>query len=116
MPVTGLPSRWFDVSRAMIGLLLFAVSIGPAQAELDPASGLVVDTGFEQVRAQCAACHSLMLVTQNRADRDGWLQMIRWMQETQGLWPLGDNEPLIVDYLAKHYGPVRSGRRKPLPR
>ena len=87
-----------------------------AQAELDPASGLVVDTGFEQVRAQCVACHSLKLVQQNRADRDGWLQMIRWMQETQGLWELGDKEPLIVNYLAKHYGPVASGRRKPLPR
>jgi len=101
--------------RVALGCLLLGVFITPATAALDPASGLVVDTGFEQVRAQCAACHSLKLVQQNRADRDGWLQMIRWMQETQGLWPLGDNEPLIVDYLAKHYGPVGSGRRKPLP-
>jgi hypothetical protein len=99
----------------LLGVLFIATPMR-ALAELDPASGLIVDTGFEQVRAQCAACHSLKLVQQNRADRDGWLQMIRWMQETQGLWALGDNEPLIVDYLAKHYGPVHSGRRKPLPR
>ncbi len=101
--------------RAVVGWLLLGSIIAPAEAVLDPASGLVVDTGFEHVRAQCVACHSLKLVLQNRADREGWLQMIRWMQETQGLWPLGDSEPLIVDYLAKHYGPVSSGRRKPLP-
>jgi hypothetical protein len=104
--------RW---SCLLLGAML-TTAPALASAKLDPASGLVVDAGFEQVRAQCAACHSLKLVQQNRADRDGWLQMIRWMQETQGLWSLGDQEPLIVDYLAKHYGPVSSGRRKPLPR
>lgn len=102
--------------RAVVACLLLGVTLTPVLAELDPASGLVVDTGFEQVRAQCSACHSLKLVQQNRADRDGWLEMIRWMQKTQGLWPLGDNESVIIDYLAKHYGPVHSGRRKPLPR
>ena len=107
-----LGHRWNSV---LLGMLL-ATAPAMTWAELDPSSGLVVDAGFEQVRAQCAACHSLKLVQQNRADRDGWLQMIRWMQETQGLWALGDDEPLIVDYLAKHYSPVSSGRRKPLPR
>ena len=98
----------------VVGLLLGLLAVS-ARGEVDPASGLILDEGFEQVRAQCAACHSLKLVLQNRADRDGWLQMIRWMQDTQGLWPLGTSEPLILDYLAKHYGPTRSGRRKPLP-
>ena len=102
------------VAGVLLGLLLW-VSAVPARAEIDPASGLIVDEGFEQVRAQCGACHSLKLVQQNRADRDGWLQMIRWMQDSQGLWPLGANEPVILDYLANHYGPVRGGRRKPLP-
>jgi hypothetical protein len=41
--------------------------------------------------------------------------MIRWMQDTQGLWSLGDNEPLVLDYLAQHYGPFAVGRRPPLP-
>ena len=95
--------------------LWLALLVNPAQAEIDAGSGLIVDTGFEQVRAQCGACHSLRLVLQNRADRDGWLQMIRWMQDTQGLWPLGEKEAVILDYLATHYGPVKSGRRRPLP-
>lgn len=79
------------------------------------ASGLVVDDGFIQVKATCLACHSAKLVTQNRATRDGWEKMIRWMQETQNLWDLGTNEDLILDYLAKHYAPDEAGRRPNLP-
>ena len=78
------------------------------------ASGLVVDDGFIQVKATCLACHSAKLVTQNRATRDGWKKMIRWMQETQNLWDLGTNEDLILDYLAKHYAPGDAGRRRNL--
>lgn len=79
------------------------------------ASGLVVDDGFIQVKATCLACHSAKLVTQNRATRDGWKKMIRWMQETQNLWDLGTNEDIILDYLAKHYAPDEAGRRPNLP-
>ncbi len=102
----------------LIGLacrvVLMLLMAAPAVAEIDPQSGLVIDTGFEQVRSQCMACHSTRLVAQNRSTREGWLQMIRWMQDTQGLWPLGDAEPVILDYLAKNYGPLESGRRRPL--
>ena len=38
--------------------------------------------------------------------------MIRWMQETQGLWDLGENEALILKYLSTHYAPEEVGRRK----
>jgi hypothetical protein len=53
-------------------------------------------------------------VTQNRATRDGWLEMIRWMQETQKLWDLGPNEDKILDYLATYYAPEAKGRRAPV--
>ena len=74
-------------------------------------TGLIYDANFDIVRAHCTACHSGKLVAQNRATREGWLQMIRWMQETQGLWDLGVNEPKILDYLAKNYAPEEVGRR-----
>ena len=74
-------------------------------------TGLVYADGFDLVRGTCTACHSAKLVTQNRATREGWQQMIRWMQETQGLWELGDNEPKILDYLAAYYAPEAIGRR-----
>ena len=57
------------------------------------------------------ACHSAKLVTQNRATRDGWEEMIRWMQAKQGLGDLGANEPVILDYLAANYAPEEIGRR-----
>ena len=77
-------------------------------------TGLVYAEGFEEVRAICTSCHSAKLVTQNRATREGWQQMIDWMQETQGLWELGPAEPKILDYLAKYYAPEAVGRRSNL--
>ncbi len=74
-------------------------------------TGLVYDEGFDVVRGTCTACHSAKLVTQNRATREGWKDMIVWMQETQGLWDLGSNEPIILDYLTKHYAPEEIERR-----
>jgi CxxC motif-containing protein (DUF1111 family) len=75
---------------------------------------LKFDDGFNQVKASCLACHSSKLITQNRATRDGWKKMIRWMQETQNLWDLGPNEDIILDYLAKNYAPEETGRRAQL--
>ena len=77
-------------------------------------TGLVVDQGVDVVMSTCAACHSLDLVIQNRADQQGWKDMIVWMQETQKLWDLGESEPIIINYLAKNYAPENTGRRKNL--
>ena len=76
------------------------------------ATGMIYDDNFTLVKNACTSCHSAKLVTQNRATRDGWEQMIRWMQATQGLQDLGKNEPKILDYLAKNYAPTEVGRRK----
>lgn len=77
-------------------------------------SGMIADKGYEMVVTTCGACHSLKLVKQNRATREGWEDMIRWMQETQKLWDLGANEAVILDYLAKNYAPEKKGRRQKL--
>ncbi len=80
-----------------------------------PATELIVDAGWELVQANCIACHSLSLVTQNRMTRSNWISSIRWMQKEQGLWELGDAETVIVDYLEKNYGVADvAWRRKPL--
>jgi cytochrome c1 len=78
------------------------------------ASGLVAAEGYESVIKNCTACHSGQLVRQNRASREGWEEMIRWMQNTQGLWQLGDQKDIILDYLAKNYGPKPVSRRAKL--
>lgn len=85
--------------------------------EIDVASGLVIDEHWELVKAHCSACHSSQLVTQNRGSRQNWLEMIRWMQETQGLWQFDEaTETSILDYLEKNYAPSSIHRRAPLPK
>lgn len=78
---------------------------------IDPSNGLIVDENYTLVEQNCSACHSLKLVTQNKASREGWKDIIVWMQETQKLWDLGENEPLILEYLAKNYANTKTGRR-----
>lgn len=81
---------------------------------VDTESGLIAEGDWEIVRANCTSCHTASIITQNKQTRDGWEHLIHWMQETQGLWDLGKNEPLILDYLATYYAPEETGRRKQL--
>ncbi|MDX2248392.1 MAG: hypothetical protein SF052_16530 [Bacteroidia bacterium] len=88
---------------------------GRVENGLDVATGFIAEGDYKMVKATCTACHSSKLVLQNRATKDGWKDMIRWMQETQKLWDLGENEEKILTYLATHYGPpADAGRRKNL--
>ncbi len=84
-------------------------------SETDPDSGLIVDEHWQLVKAHCSACHSPKLVAQNRGSRQNWLDMIRWMQETQGLLQFDAvTETAILDYLEKNYAPAAASRRAPL--
>jgi hypothetical protein len=96
-------------------LLLWSLPAFAADQETDKETGLIIAPGFEEVKQTCTVCHSPMLITQNKADRDGWLEMIRWMQDKQGLWQLEPAlENTILDYLAANYGPTAVSRRPPL--
>ncbi|WP_373512441.1 hypothetical protein [Persicitalea sp.] len=91
------------------------IKLDTTKKGIDPATGFVIDEGIDLMRAHCTGCHSSTLVTQYRASREVWLEKIRWMQRTQNLWDLGEAEPKILDYLAKHYAPVdQYERRQPL--
>lgn len=74
-------------------------------------SGLIEDEGLQMVLIHCTGCHSPKLIAQNRSTKEGWLSMIRWMQANQGLWPLGESEEIILNYLADNYAPQKKGRR-----
>jgi CxxC motif-containing protein (DUF1111 family) len=81
----------------------------------DAQTGLLAGEGLQMVKASCTACHSGQLITQNRMSRERWAATILWMQQTQGLWDLGENEAIILDYLAENYSPQQTGgRRRPL--
>lgn len=81
-------------------------------ADLKIDHDFILSEGVEVVIANCTGCHSSKLVTQNRATREGWRSMIVWMQETQNLWDLGNNEKVILDYLERNYSPKYIGRRQ----
>ena len=101
--------------RGLLCLLLLA-GYGTAGADTDAATGLEIAPGWELVRAHCGGCHSHKLVTAQRADRQTWLDMIRWMQETQNLWTFDPaTENGILDYLSANYPPQPNRRRAPIP-
>ncbi len=77
-------------------------------------TGLKEDEGLMTVVTHCTACHSAQLVIQNRMNEERWNATIRWMQETQNLWDLGENQKVIVDYLVRNYPPTEKGRRENL--
>jgi len=83
--------------------------------EKDPQSGFIIDKDWALVKAHCTVCHSAKQVTAQRGTRQSWLEAIRWMQETQGLWRFDPaTEDKILTYLAKNYPPSASHRRIPL--
>ena len=103
--------------RYLVLLLLLSGANAHAQtATVDEQSGLAVAPGWELVRAHCSVCHSLKLVTMQRADRQTWIDTIRWMQATQNLWQFdAATETAILDYLAAQYPPQPNRRRAPIP-
>lgn len=110
----------------LCGIGLFFITLDKPEEELtvvDPdqiengihvRTGLVAADGLETVITNCTTCHSSKLVIQNRMGAAQWNATIRWMQKTQGLWELGENQKIIVDYLVTNYPPVEKGRRAAL--
>lgn len=107
-------SNWFSNNKEEVSAVEVQAEEEEWTEEKLEEVGLVQGDGLQLVLANCTNCHSAKLVTQNRFTREGWIQVIRWMQETQGFWDLGPNEDPIVDYLSIHFAPDAKGRRKPL--
>lgn len=74
-------------------------------------TGLIDAEGLMVVVSNCTSCHSAKLLTQNRMNAARWNETIKWMQETQGLWDLGGNQEIIVNYLVTNYPLKKKGRR-----
>ena len=106
-------------TRDVWPIRLLVVAILPAlalAAETDTDTGLVTTPGWDDVRAHCGGCHAYSVVTNQRANRDAWRDMIRWMQRTQNLWQIPDEtETRILDYLAENYGPDEAVRQRRAP-
>ncbi|MDP5061333.1 MAG: monoheme cytochrome C [Maribacter sp.] len=77
-------------------------------------TGFIEATGMTETIQNCTNCHSSKLVIQNRMNAERWKSTIKWMQETQNLWDLGENEAVIINYLVTNYPPKKKGRREVL--
>jgi len=101
------------LSIAAAGLALSAAS---AEPEIDAFTGFPKTGDWELVRANCIACHSPRLITQQRGSSAQWLTLIRWMQEKQNLWAFEPEvEAKIVAWLAENYPPSEDRRRAAIP-
>ena len=71
------------------------------------------------VRAHCTSCHSSQILKNLQLPREAWENVIKRMQEEEGLWELGDDESKILNYLVTYFGPrsesvKRRSRRAPI--
>lgn len=106
---------WRKPTLGMASILL-AVGAGAQEPEIDSFTGFRKTGDWELVRANCIACHSAKLITQQRGSAAQWLAMIRWMQAKQNLWQFTPEvEAKIVAYLAENYPPGADRRRAAIP-
>ena len=69
---------------------------------------LVNEPGADTTYAYCAGCHSERIVAQQGLTRDGWVELLEWMVEEQGMGEIEDPDySEIIDYLTDHYGEDR---------
>jgi len=86
-------------------LLLFALPICAALAEKNEADygGLPPDVGREVTFDNCNACHSTMLVAQQRLARDIWDETLDYMVEEHGMDSMESGERRkFLDYLSTY--------------
>ena len=105
-----MPRRaWLAAVAAAV--LLTGTGLRAASAE-DEYQGLPPGEGREEVFGLCVACHSMKLVTQQGLSRSTWKEVLVFMVEEQEMAELDpEDEKLVLDYLAKFYGPDRLARR-----
>ena len=66
-------------------------------------AGLPPGPGREEVFYTCQACHSLMLVLQQRLSREDWDETLVWMVKEQDMpQPDPEERKIILDYLGTY--------------
>ncbi len=73
--------------------------------ELNPRTRLIMGDGYPVVERECAQCHPTQIIRSYRANREEWLDAIRWMQAEKGLKKFDNQtEETILTYLENYYG------------
>lgn len=85
-------------------VLVVIAAASPVRAATDTDTGLVIAPGWELARAQCGACHTHAMLTQQRGSEFFWRATIDRMQKHHGLWKIEAIQlEQLVGYLASAY-------------
>ncbi|MDE0173513.1 MAG: hypothetical protein OXM60_08745 [Defluviicoccus sp.] len=98
--------------RAWLAAVAAAVCLSGTVSADDDYEGLPPGEGRDEVLGLCGACHSMKLVAQQGLSRSTWEEVLVLMVEEHEMAELEpEDERLVLDYLAKFYGPDRLARR-----
>jgi len=105
-----------DVIAFLNGMSDSPVDFGPAAGtpvtsappEPEDFGVMVTAPGASETFDACTPCHSERIVVQQGLKREQWDELLDWMVEEHEMEPIeGDDRTVILDYLAKNYGPDR---------
>ena len=97
------------LSVALLCLASLCLS-GKALAQDDDYEfGVLFDApGVSETYYNCIACHSEKIVAQQGQTREGWVYLLEWMVEEQGMPVIEEPDySIIIDYLSTHYNTDR---------
>ena len=84
------------------------VASSPALAQDDDYDGLPPGEHRDLVYGYCSACHSAQLVSQQGLSRKRWDDLLVWMVDEQGMYPIEEpDRTQVLDYLATELGEDR---------
>ncbi|MBK6795762.1 MAG: hypothetical protein IPG76_02920 [Acidobacteria bacterium] len=96
----------FKILLVMAALAIPVLIAGHGDASARMIQDLPEGEGVRTVRMRCIGCHEADLIISQRLSREGWVKevdkMIRW-----GAIVGDDEKPVIVNYLAAHFGPKK---------
>ena len=114
--------------RNIVGIAIFSVVllclaslclVGKAQAQAqqddDYEFGVLFDApGVSETYYNCIACHSEKIVAQQGQTRKGWIKLLEWMVEEQGMPVIEEPDyTTIIDYLSTNYNTDRPNFPRP---
>jgi sugar lactone lactonase YvrE len=94
------------IPGGLMAFLAAAALLGPPEA-----AGQAVAPGGaarQIIDTQCTGCHALSLVTEKRASRGEWEEILGRMSDN-GASLAPDDTPAVLDYLAANFGPAAAG-------
>jgi cytochrome c5 len=87
------------------------ISAAPAAAIPAVAAAGQDDKGESVMNQSCAGCHDLRPIQSGARDKNGWNDVVHNMLQ-KGADIADADIPVLVDYLAAHFGPMPEGRGK----